>query len=629
MHRIFKYIFILFIIVFSFISGSFFYFLNNNNINFSRLENYNPGRPSILLDDQGNEWARFELDRREPIQLFQMPKHLINAFLAVEDHQFFNHAGISWRGIIRSIVVNAYRGRKVQGASTITQQLTRLLFFDSKKTFERKIKEQFYAIIIERQFTKEQILQTYLNHVYFGCGIYGVQAAAQRFWGKSVQQLTIAQAAILAGIVRSPGNYCPLLYPLSSEKRRNVVLSLMRNHGFISEQDYGTAKNEELNLYCSDTNVLAPHLRESLRLLLEDLVGKKRLYSEGLIIQTTLNKEIQKQADMLFKKQCEKLQTTLQKDIDGALISIETISGEIKALIGGYDYIHSKFNRALQARRQMGSIFKPLIYAAAVQSGMQFSDTEVDEPFEMAQFNGKIWRPNNYNEQFNGQISLAYALSHSNNIVAIKTLLKTGTQPIIDLAKKCHIQGPFHEFPSLALGCVDATLKEVVGMFNVFANNGVYVEPHFIKWIKDQWGNKIFKFTPEKNVVMHASVSSQVAKVLMHSLERIHQMWNGAWLPCQAISKTGTTNDSRICWYAGSTPQLTTALYIGCDNNTSLGKNIYPSKTAFPIWFELNRRVAKNSAEFIFDPSLHEVLIDEKTAQIVSQLEPGIIKILV
>jgi penicillin-binding protein 1A len=276
----------------------------------------------------------------------------------------------------------------------------------------------------------------------------------------------------------------------------------------------------------------------------------------------------------------------------------------------------------------MGSIFKPLVYAAAIEAGVKFSDTDIDEPFEMAQFNGNIWRPHNYNEQFNGQISLAYALSHSNNIVTIKTLLKTGAKPIIDLAKKCHIQGPFHEFPSLALGCIDATLKEVVGMFNVFANNGVYVEPHFIKWVKDQWGTKIYKFTPEKNVVMHSSVSSQVSKVLMHSLERIHQAWNGSWLPCQAISKTGTTNDSRICWYAGSTPQLTTALYIGCDNNSSLGKNIYPSRTAFPIWFELNRKFAKSSAEFIFDPSLKEVLIDEKTARVAYAMEPGIIKIL-
>lgn len=629
MHALFKFIFAFSFITFAFIAGSFFYFLNNNNINFSKLENYNPGKPSILLDDQGNEWARFELDKREPIQLFQMPQHLINAFLAVEDHQFFKHAGISWKGIIRSIMVNIYKGRRVQGASTITQQLTRLLFFDCKKTFERKIKEQFYAIIIERQFTKEQILQTYLNHVYFGCGIYGVQAAAQRFWGKSIEQISIAQAAALAGIVRSPGNYCPLLYPLSSQKRRDTVLSLMFNHGFINEHEYKDAKNEELRVSCNEKNMLAPHLRESIRLILEDIVGKKALYSEGFIIQTTLNKDIQMQADAIFKKQCQKLKKTLQKDIDGALISMETFSGEIKALIGGYDYVQSKFNRALQARRQMGSTFKPLVYAAALESGIKFSDIDMDEPFEMVQFNGNVWRPGNYNEQFNGQITLAYALSHSNNIVTIKTLLKTGMKSIIELAKKSHLKGPFNEFPSLALGCIDTTLKEMVGMFNVFANSGIYIEPHFIKWIKDQWGTKIYKFTPEKNSVVNSRVSSQVAKVLMHSLERIHQGWSGTWLPCQAISKTGTTNDSRTCWYVGSTPQITTGLYIGCDDNTSLGKNIYPSKTAFPIWFELNRKIAIDSLEFAFDPSLQEILIDERTAQTVHTWEPGIMKVLV
>jgi penicillin-binding protein 1A len=629
MNRFLKFIFISSIISGSLFCGAFFYILHNHTIDFSPLEHYNPGKASILLDDEGNEWARFQLDKREPVTLAQMPPHLINAFIATEDHEFFLHGGISWRGIIRSIIVNAYRGRKVQGASTITQQLVRLLFFDAKKTFERKVKEQLYAILIERQFTKEQILETYLNHVYFGAGIYGVQAACQRFWGISVENISIGQAATLAGILRSPGNYCPLLFPASSEKRRNVVLSLMVKHTFISADEYHNAKTEQLGLVAKESTILAPHLRETIRLFLEELLGKQALYYDGLIIQTTLNRSIQQDAEAIFKKHCENLKKKLRPDIDGGLISMDVQSGEIKALIGGYDYGTSKFNRALQAKRQIGSILKPLIYAAALEQGINFTETEIDEPFDMPQPNGTVWSPLNYNDEFNGQITLAYGLSHSNNISAIKTLLRVGAKPIINLAKKCHIQGPFHEYPSLALGCIDSTLKEAVGMFNVFANSGVFIEPHFIKWVKNEWGTKIYKYNPSKTVVMDPKMSGQVSKVLMLALERIHKNWKGPWLNCQAMSKTGTTNDSRVCWYAGSTPTLTTAVYIGCDDNNSMGQNIYPARTAFPIWFGLNRKVNSAQKQFNFDPSLKEIIIDERTGRETYPNAEGAIKIFV
>lgn len=629
MKRILKLFITLLILTSSIICGAFFYIIQNHTIDFSAFEHYNPGKPSILLDDEGNEWARFQLDKREPVKLKQMPSHLINAFLATEDHEFFLHSGISWRGIARSIVVNAYKGKKVQGASTITQQLVRLLFFDAQKTFKRKLKEQFYALLIERQFSKEQILETYLNHIYFGSGIYGVQAASQRFWGKSAEQISIAQAATLAGIVKSPTSYCPLLCPLSSEKRRNIVLSLMHKHSFINDDEYDAAKKETLQLNTQEYIAMAPHLKEAIRIQLEEMLGKRALYYNGLVIQTTINSRIQKEAESVFHKQCENLKKTLTPDIDGGLISIDVHTGEIKALIGGFDYVASKFNRALQAKRQIGSILKPLIYAAAVEQGINFTTTEVDEPYEVIQRNGNIWAPRNYNEEFNGQITLAYGLSRSNNISAIKTLLKVGAKPIVELAKKCGVQGPFHEYPSLALGCIDATLKEVVGMFNIFANSGIFVEPHYIKWIKNEWGAKIYKTHTIKHAVLNSRINDQVAKVLMLSLERIHNNWQGPWLESQAISKTGTTNDSRVCWYAGSTPSLTTAVYIGCDDNNSMGHDIYPSRTAFPIWFGVNKKIVSKQKQFNFDPSLREIIIDEKTGDLSYKGARGAISIFV
>jgi penicillin-binding protein 1A len=625
----FKTIFFITFLGCAFLLGALFFVVHNHNIDFSILAHYRPGAASIILDDQGNEWARFQLDKREPIKLENIPQHLIDAFTSAEDWEFFNHPGISWRGIARSTLVNLYHGRKVQGASTITQQLIKLLFFDCKKTFERKIKEQIYAFLVERQCTKEQILETYLNHIYFGCGIYGVQAACERFWGKSVTQITIAQAAMLAGIVRSPGNYCPLISLDLAQKRRNIVLHSMRKRNLITPQQYETAKIESIATKSGEQNLFAAHVKESLRVFLEDLVGKKALYCDGLIIQTTINRAIQTQAEKLFYEQSSQLKKNLNNDIDGALISMDVKSGEIKALIGGYDFNNSKFNRALQAKRQMGSIFKPLIYACALQAGLHFTDTDIDEPFEMMQPNGALWKPNNYNDQFNGRITLAYALSHSNNIVTIKTLLKIGMQPVIDLAKKCHISGPFHNYPSLALGCIDCNLKEVTGMFNVFANAGIYIEPHMIKWIKDQWGKKIWKYNPVKEYVLPSRISGQVAHVLTLALERTRQSMKDSWIESQAISKTGTTNDSRVCWYVGSTPELTTAIYIGCDNNRSLGNRIFPIKTAFPIWLGLNKEFPSKQKKFSYDSSLKEILIHEKTGRLAYDAHhPEIISIL-
>ncbi|HVX00470.1 MAG TPA: biosynthetic peptidoglycan transglycosylase, partial [Candidatus Babeliaceae bacterium] len=242
--RFIVYAFGFFVCVLSVFAGATFFLFTKPWIEFSVLEYYNPGKPSILIDCEGKEWARFQVDCREPVAFSSMSPHIVNAFLAAEDHDFFSHYGISVKGIIRSSLINLYKGRIIQGASTITQQLVKLLYFDGKRSFRRKIKEQVVALLVERQFTKHQIIQTYLNHVYFGCGIYGVEAASQRFWGKSANALTLAQAATLAGIVRSPNNYCPLLSAENALKRRNVVLKCMENLGYITEMEYQHARQE-------------------------------------------------------------------------------------------------------------------------------------------------------------------------------------------------------------------------------------------------------------------------------------------------------------------------------------------------------------------------------------------------
>jgi penicillin-binding protein 1A len=613
----------------TFLAGAFFFVMHNHAINFSVLSHYNSKQPSLLLDDEGNEWGRFQLDRRDPVDGKCVPQHVINAFIAAEDWNFFVHNGISWKGIVRSIVVNTYYGRKAQGASTITQQLVKLLFFDSQKTFKRKIKEQAYAVLVEQQFTKDQILQTYLNNVCFGCGIFGIEAASQRFWSKHAHELTIEQAATLAGIICSPARYCPLVYPLSAEKRRNVVLGKMRHLGFITEDEYEAFLVQKVEVKDKVFDQCAPHVKEMIRVSLEETIGKAALYSEGLSIKTTINKKIQQAAQEAFTTEMVRLRKEFNADLEGGMIVLDRQTGEIKALVGGFDFCASKFNRATQARRQIGSTIKPLIYAIAVGSGISCADTDVDEPFEFIQGN-TVWAPKNYNKKFNGQITLAYALSRSNNIVSIKTFLRINPHDVIALAKKCRMKGAFHAYPSLALGCVDVTLAEVAGMFNIFANDGIYVEPHVVSWVKNQWGARILKTIPEQERVLPATIVGQIGSVLRLGPDRVKMMYGKSnWVKSEVISKTGTTNDSRTCWFIGSTPTLTTAIYVGFDDNRPMGDDVYPIKTAFPIWLAFNKATDLVEKTFSYDPSLRKVIIDERTGLPSTLGKPGAISILV
>lgn len=621
-----RYISAIFFIGVAFFFGIFFFVMNQMIIDFSSLNVYNAGKPSILLDDEGNEWARFQIDYREPVALENLPPHLIQAFIAAEDWQFFSHTGISIKGIIRSTLVNIYHGRKMQGASTITQQLVKLIFFNSKKTFKRKLLEQLYAVLIEYQCTKEQILQTYLNHIYFGCGIYGVEAACQRFWNCSATSVSVEQAALLAGIIRCPGRYCPLINPLSCQQRRNVVLGQLHKLAHINEEQYEQLCKTDIALVNTSHEIIAPHVHEMIRQQLEGLFGRKELYSGGLTIQTTINRTIQERALRSFTQQITRLRDKLSLDVDGALVSIQPETGQIKALVGGYTFNQSKFNRALQAKRQLGSIFKPIVYAAALEKGATLADTEIDEAFEF-ECDGSHWKPKNYNHIFDGQVTLAHALSHSNNIVAIKTFLKVGAPSVIAIAEKCAINAKSNPYPSLALGCIDVSTLQATALLNIFANDGIYVDPYCIKWVKDRWGDKIFTYTPNGKRVIASKISGQIAKALELGINRVRERVNDCIVDAEIISKTGTTNDSRTCWFVGSTPTLTTGIYIGCDDNQSLGKNVFPIHTAFPIWQRLYMRMECSKKSFSYDPSLKKILINEKTGDQVDKPGKGIIPI--
>lgn len=608
--------------------GVLFYVTEQPWVDLSTLEHYNPGKPSILLDDEGNEWGRFQLDKRDIIKLSNIPKHLIDAFLAAEDWNFFKHQGISFKGIARSIIVNITNVRKAQGASTITQQLVRLLYFSPQKSISRKVKEQLLAIVVERQFTKEQILETYLNHIYLGSGIYGVEAASQRFWGKPVSAITLDEAAVLASIVRSPKFYCPLYNPSAAQGRRNLILKNMFTLGFIKKDAYETARAKPVTIIQKGSQTCAPYVKEMMRIFLEETVGKERLYTGGLIIKTTLNKKIQDAAEKAFQKHITTLKKQFSPDLQGALYCIEGETGAVKGLVGGTDYMHSQFNRAIQARRQMGSTFKPLVYANALAEGKTFSELERDEPFSLT-FGNKEWSPNNYKDTFAGLMTRGLALTKSNNIIAIKTFLSTNADNVVRLSQACGLKGA-DPYPALALGAIDATLKEAVCMMNVFATQGMLVEPYMIEWIKDEWGTKLWKAQAAvKKKVMSSTISSQVAHILTHKIDKAKKKNPNQWFKCAAFGKTGTTNDSRTCWFVGATPKYTTGVYIGYDDNRPLGKRVLGSQVAFPLWKEFNNAIKQDTMNFSFDPTLKEITINGITGAPCAPDDPEALPLLV
>lgn len=608
-------LFVTSIVIFSFGCGALSFLLHSAAYNLVQLESCTKGKPSIVYDDNNNQMAIFCKQQHIFVELADLPEHAIYAFVAAEDWDFFSHCGVSFKGIVRSFFINIVHGKIKQGASTITQQLIKLQQGDLRKRFARKIKEQFCALILERHYSKEQILQMYINNVYFGSGLYGLGAVSKRFWDKKPDQLTLAQSALLAGIVRSPGNFSPLFFPLCAVQRRNIILKQMQKLGCISEQEFISAMREPIKIEPVHIKQTGLHSKEYIRRFIEQQFGAQQLYHGGLRIYTTINTTMQQQAKKIFVDRIIQLKNEFGPTLDGALLSIEPKTGAIKVLIGGTDFCISQFNRATQAKRQMGSIFKPLVYAAALQQGMSFADTEIDEPFSFPQADGNAWQPNNYDKQFQGKMTLASALTHSNNIITIKTFLKTGPQPVINLAKKCHITSNLHPYPSLSLGCVDANLEQAVGMFNVFANDGEYVQPFIIKRVTDCFDIVMYQHTVKNESVMEAKIAHQVAKILSLGFARIREKFGAKVFANHVISKTGTANDCRTHWFMGATPQLTTGIYIGHDDNRSLGENIFPVKTAFPIWYYFYKKLNLEDQEFSVDPTLKLVKIHEKTGK--------------
>lgn len=631
MKRLLPGVLVFFCVVVPVLVGAFFFMVDSEIVDFSSLEHYQLSKPSVILDAQGREMHRFELDKRTPITYDKMPDILIKAFIAAEDHDFFSHSGFSLRGMARSFLVNLWNRRVVQGASTISQQLIRGMFLTYERTFTRKFKELFLAIQLERQFSKQQILELYLNNIYFGRGIYGVEAACKRLWDKPIKELTPAQAATLASVAASARLFSPLNAPQNTVKRRNIILKSMQNLGFINERQYKKAVASELDIHeYMQGNPIRMYVYEWVRIWAEGIWGKDALYRRGMRIKTSIDIDVQDKAEQAFKQVVGRYRANMGQSLNGGLLSIEPWSGKVRAMVGGFDFKQSQFNRSMQAVRQMGSSYKPIYYALALQQGIGADSVFIDEPFEMIQPNGAVWTPNNWNDEFEGPMTIIRALTFSNNIVSIKLFLKLGAENVVDWSRKFGLSRELIAVPSLALGIVEATVEENVAAFNVFANNGEYIKPYMIESVRDEFGAKLWDApAPERHTVMDARTNTQMVNMLEHRMHVVRRGTPGEWIDAESIGKTGTNNSATTTWFVGATPELTTAVYVGRDDNKSMGDQMYASSTTFPIWLNFYRMLKHKRKQFYLDPSLHEVTVNWVTGQESSDLtNPAVISIL-
>ncbi|MCI6099959.1 MAG: penicillin-binding protein 1A [Selenomonas sp.] len=534
-----------------------------------------PPASSHIYDTNGNEIANIHADEnREPVKIAQVPKDLQNAFVAVEDNRFYDHMGIDPRGIARAIYANL-RGRTVtEGGSTITQQLAKNAYLTQDRTLKRKIQEVFLALQLERQYTKQEILELYLNQIYFGQGAYGVQAAAQTYFGKNVEDLDLDECAMLAGIPKSPNYYSPQNNLQAAQERKATVLDQMAKYGYITETEAAKTKKMEPTIVKpkpKDTTNQAAYFVDYVTQLMIDKYGADAVYKEGLKIYTTIDMDMQKAAEDAMKNlPNSKVDANGIQQPQGALVAIDPHNGYIKAMVGGRGT--DQFNRATMAERQPGSAFKPFVFAAALENKFTPSTVIDDSPMKVGD-----WAPQNYNRTFNGKVTLRYVAEQSLNVPTVKIAQKLGIDKPIYYAQEMGISSFVLDGPqndrnlSTALGGLTkgVTPLELTSAYGTFANKGVHVDPVAVTKVLDRNGKVLEQAEPKQRSV----ISEQSAAELTDMLEGVIQKGTGtrAKIGRPAAGKTGTTSDYHDAWFVGYTPDLVAGVWIGSDNNTSLG----------------------------------------------------------
>ena len=562
----------------------------------TQLETFDASEGTKVYDDNDELITEFHVERRIFVPLAQIPKTLRDAIIATEDARFYSHHGVDPTGIARAVYQNFRRGRIVEGGSTITQQLAKVLFLTPDKSLERKLKEAVLALELERRYSKDRILEMYLNQIYFGHGAFGVEAAARTFYGKGVSELSLPECTLLAGLPKAPTTYSPFEHPEAAKRRRATVLSRMVDVGAIASPLAKKTADSPLGLIPPERRrTTGQYYLEYVQQQLEAQYGADLVFKGGLQVYTTLSPVMQVKAERALReglKALESRRVAAAKDgaappperPEGALLTIEPQTGYIKAMVGGYDFFKSEFNRAVQARRQPGSAFKAFVYLAALESGQTPASVVDDSPVEFpAGRNGKAWKPDNYDRKFRGPITYQQALEESVNVAAVKVLEKNGVRRTVDLARRLGVESPLGENLSIALGTSDLTLLEITSAYGALANQGSWVRPSAIRYVLDSQRKLLEENTPQAKQV----VSPELAYVMTSMLRGTIERGTGAAaraLGRPAAAKTGTTNDYSNAWFIGYTPQLATGVWVGYDRPRSLGKDETGSRVAVPIW---------------------------------------------
>ena len=645
------------------------------------LEAYRPSSITELYDDHGRVIGSFALQRRVVAGYDDFAPVLRDALVSIEDKDFYRHSGINFWRIVGAAYRDIESGGKVQGASTLTMQLARNLFLSPDRSFHRKVQEAMLAVQIERRFTKPQIFALYANQIFLGHGVYGFEAASEFYFSKPARQLTLTEAALLAGLPKSPAYYSPINHPDRAMKRRNLVINAMLEDGKITAAQAEDARSSLIVLHLAhDPNSLAPYFVEEIRRYLENKYGADQVHEGGLKVYTSLDVDLQNaanqavldglatyerrhgwqghlenivaegsaiekyehpdwedepevngyvhalvtsagvgiatlkfgryaaalgQADVAWTQ--GKMQNllrpgdlcyvkilslnpngsarvSLEQDsgAQGALMAIDNATGGIKAMVGGRDFSESKFDRATQALRQVGSSFKPYVYTTVIDKGASPNDTILDEPVTFETASGP-YSPHNYDEKFEGIITLRRALAQSRNIPALKLANKVGIKSVIDYAERFGITAKLPPYLPVALGSAEITLIEQTSAYSVFPNDGVRVTPHYITKVTDYEGRVLEEDYPEVKDV----VSARTARVMTSMLREVVLHGTGiaaAKLPFPVAGKTGTTNDFTDAWFVGFSPSMTCGVWIGFDEKRSLGAKETGARAALPIW---------------------------------------------
>ena len=586
--------------------GGIFFYLSLGLPDISKLINYEPPAATQVLDRHGEVLAYWYKERRFPVPLSQMPSYLIQAFVAAEDSRFFEHRGLDFWGILRAALVDIKARRIVQGGSTITQQVARSLLLSRERSFIRKLKEAILAWEIDSALTKDEILTIYLNHIYFGAGAYGVEAAARTYFNKHVWELSLPEAALIAGLTPAPSRYNPLKNPRLALKRRAYVLRRMAEEGYISWEEAEKALKSPLRLNPAD---FSPR-KEALYFLsyLKDRLEKKfgpDLYVKGYTIYTTLDLTWQEAAEKSLREDVLQIARRNRKkeSPQAAVVCLENGSGAVRVLIGGRDYQKSQFNRVVQARRQPGSAFKPLLWALVLEKRLATVASQVvDEPVVLpGNSPGNYWQPRNFDKSYLGPISLRTALVHSRNTVAVKLAYAVGLSDLITFAKTLGIKSPLAKDYSVALGSSGLSLLELTRAYTAFANQGFLLRETLVENIFDRHGKDLsLQFETEKPVI-----SPETAFLMTYLLKEVVRTGTGRCaraLGVPAGGKTGTTDNYHDAWFIGFTREVTCGVWIGYDSIKPLGRLETGGRAACPLWLKVMKDRPEGYSGEDFDP---------------------------